>query len=414
MFREARTHFHRPAGPATLRAKREAPLRAKAEPLRAPDRLRADAGTAGASWKDSSSSRDGCPGPQIPLPQSPPPLRSLRGAHVGNVSRASPTRSSQAPPAATARSLSPGVVPSHSRIARDTSSVIAHFWFDHLALDLALNVAKKSVFGTATLVLRRVDPAAEEVHLDAVGFDLRSVRLDGARVAHRYDGRHDPRRRAAREGRGHTITVAYGATPRRGALLPRAPMSTSRIARDEQVWSSVPVEEDMRVTSFLCIDKPHVKMTTELSVRVPNGWDRPCRMGPWSQKETPKKGAWRFHWKMDAPHPSYLLTLVAGEFDEIEESAMRGGNSAKRGASRDTVPAFLPRSQGKAFEDGIRTFARTPNMIEHFAALTGTPYPWNKYAQVVVSDLHFWRDGKYDRHRRCTNTSSSIRARRST
>src|SRR5580698_5741091 len=63
------------------------------------------------------------------------------------------------------------------------------FQVEHLALDLALDVAKKSVFGTATLHLRRVDPDADEVHLDAIAFDLRSVRLDGARADYQYDGR---------------------------------------------------------------------------------------------------------------------------------------------------------------------------------------------------------------------------------
>jgi aminopeptidase N len=28
-------------------------------------------------------------------------------------------------------------------------------------------------------------------------------------------------------------------------------------------------------------------------------------------------------------------------------------------------------------------------MIEHFSEVTGVPYPWNKYAQVVVSDFIF-------------------------
>ncbi len=172
--------------------------------------------------------------------------------------------------------------------------------------------------------------------------------------------------------------------------------------RPRQVWSQCQ-EEDARY--FIpCIDKPHVKMTTEIAVRVPNGWTV-LSNGALVEKTTPKKGAWRFHWKMDAPHPSYLLTLVAGEFDEIEEIATRGGAaradagaSGKSGKSgkakggkdgpRDGVPLSYYVPKGR-LEDGLRTFARTPNMIEHFAALTGTPYPWNKYAQVVVSDFIF-------------------------
>ena len=40
-------------------------------------------------------------------------------------------------------------------------------------------------------------------------------------------------------------------------------------------------------------------------------------------------------------------------------------------------------------EDGRRTFARTPDMVAYFSELTGVPYPWNKYAQVVVADFIF-------------------------
>jgi aminopeptidase N len=78
---------------------------------------------------------------------------------------------------------------------------------------------------------------------------------------------------------------------------------------------------------------------------------------------------------MTEPHASYLLTLVAGEFAEIEAEA-------------DGVPlAYLvPKERAK---DGERTFLHTPQMIHHFGALLGVAYPWNKYAQVVVSDFIF-------------------------
>src|SRR5581483_3660844 len=67
-------------------------------------------------------------------------------------------------------------------------------------------------------------------------------------------------------------------------------------------------------------------------------------------------------------------------FVEIEENAKRG--------AKGTVPVSYLVPKGRV-EDGVRTFARTPKMIEHFGSLLGTPYPWNKYAQVVVSDFIF-------------------------
>jgi aminopeptidase N len=255
------------------------------------------------------------------------------------------------------------------------------FQVQHLAVDVALDIAKKSVFGTATLHLERVDPQATEVQLDAVGFDLRSVRLDGARASYQYDGRTITVAIPAGKERA-VVAVSYGATPRRGLYFLEPDEHVPD--RPRQVWSQCQ-EEDARY--FIpCIDKPHVKMTTELSVRVPNGW-RVLSNGALVAKTTPKAGAWRFHWRMDEPHPSYLITLVAGEFDEIEETARRGGPKPSKGAAPQVPLSYLvPKGR---LEDGIRTFARTPEMIEHFGTLTGTPYPWNKYAQVVVSDFIF-------------------------
>jgi aminopeptidase N len=265
------------------------------------------------------------------------------------------------------------------------------FQVEHLALDLALDVAKKSVFGTATLHLRRIDPAADEVQLDAIAFDLRSVKLDGAAADYRYDGRVLAVPVPLASDRV-VVSIAYGATPRRGLYFLEPDEHVPD--RPRQVWSQCQ-EEDARY--FLpCIDKPHVKMTTEIAVRVPNGWTV-LSNGALVAKSTPRTGAWRFHWKMDAPHPSYLLTLVAGEFDEVEEVAKRGGQAgsagsgkgSKRDAAREntvTLSYLVPKGR---LEDGLRTFARTPNMVEHFGTITGTPYPWNKYAQVVVSDFIF-------------------------
>ena len=243
------------------------------------------------------------------------------------------------------------------------------FLVRHLALDLALDVEKKSVAGVATLDVARIDPRASQISFDAIGFDLKSVKVDNHIVDAKYDGRTIvvP---LAKELQTATVAVAYQATPRRGLYFIEP--DEHYPDRPRQVWSQCQ-EEDAR--HFLpCHDKPHVKMTTELAVRVPNGWTV-LSNGKLAAKETPSKGGWFFHWKMEDPHASYLLTLVAGEFAEIE-------------AQVDGVPLSYLVPRGRE-ADGERTFARTPDMIAHFAKLLGVPYPWNKYAQVVVSDFIF-------------------------
>src|SRR5262249_28112526 len=57
-----------------------------------------------------------------------------------------------------------------------------------VGLDLALDFATRSVSGSATLLLRRVDPEATSVELDAIGFTISAVTVDGVSAAYVYDG----------------------------------------------------------------------------------------------------------------------------------------------------------------------------------------------------------------------------------
>jgi aminopeptidase N len=240
----------------------------------------------------------------------------------------------------------------------------------HLGLDLALDVSKKSVSGVATLRFERVDPEADELVLDAVGFELGAVSLDGAPADHAYDGAAI-RVRIPRGRAGGEVAVAYEATPRKGLYFLEP--DEFYPDRPRQVWTQCQ-EEDGRHW-FPAHDKPHVKMTTELRVRVPAGWTA-LSNGTLVASETGEGlDANTYHFKLDVPHPSYLMTLVAGEFARLEAQA-------------GDVPLAYLVPKGRE-EDGARTFARTPGMIELFGRLTGTPYPYRSYAQVVVSDFFF-------------------------
>ena len=245
------------------------------------------------------------------------------------------------------------------------------FTIQHIALELELLCDDKAFCGTATLDVTRVDPDATEIALDAVGFDVDAVQIADAKgkkglspAAHSYDG-ETLRVTIPSEVAAAQIRVSYRAVPRRGMyfLAPDEHVAD----RPRQVWTQCQ-DEDARAI-FPCHDKPHIKQTTELRVKAPSGWF------VLSNGELVEERDGFFHWKMTEPHPSYLFTLVAGEFSRIEESV-------------DGVPVSYLVPRGRE-ADGKRTFGRTPEMIRRFGELFGVPYPWNKYAQVVVSDFIF-------------------------
>jgi aminopeptidase N len=243
----------------------------------------------------------------------------------------------------------------------------------HLALDITLDVHAKGLRGEAALDVRRVDPTADELPLDAVGFDVQDVRVDGKSVTWRYDGLTllVPVALGCAEAR---VTVRYRATPRRGLYFIEP--DEHYPGKPRQVWSQCQ-EEDARHW-FPCHDSPHVKMTTELIAHVPNGWHA-LSNGLLVASDQPPTGDFTWAWRMDDPHASYLVSLVAGEFAELGASIHVAGREIP-------VSYLVPRGREA---DGWRTFARTPQILEHFSAVTGVPYPWGKYAQVVVADFIF-------------------------
>ena len=80
-----------------------------------------------------------------------------------------------------------------------------------------------------------------------------------------------------------------------------------------------------------------------------------------------------WHWLQEVPHVSYLVSLVVGEFDHWTEEV-------------DGLPLeyYVPVGRRK---DGERSFANTADMIRCLSDFAGEPYPYAKYAQVVVPDF---------------------------
>ena len=254
------------------------------------------------------------------------------------------------------------------------------FAISHLALDLDLDFATQSVSGSATLSFERVSASAAELPLDAIGFAIESVRVDAGKgfssAPFDYDGDTLTVRDLGRVRTGK-VEVRYSATPRRGMyfLAPDAKVKN----RPTQVWTQCQ-DEDAR--HFIpCHDKPHVKMTSELRVRVPNGFVA-LSNGELIASQTPAgKKPWSYHFRLDQPHPSYLLSLVAGDFTIIDD------RHADLGKEKQVpVRYYVPPARKK---DAARSFGETPRMIELFSRITGVPFPWQRYSQIVVSDFIF-------------------------
>ncbi len=120
---------------------------------------------------------------------------------------------------------------------------------------------------------------------------------------------------------------------------------------------------------FPCNDEPYDKAVTEVIAHVPDGYQA-ISNGSLVQEASPEAGWKFFHWKMDKPHSTYLVSLAVGKFAQV--SADYQGKTV----SVWTAPGKVDKAR-YALESTLKSMA-------FFEDFLGVPYPWPKYATVTV------------------------------
>jgi hypothetical protein len=118
-------------------------------------------------------------------------------------------------------------------------------------------------------------------------------------------------------------------------------------------------------------DLPDDKATAECYITVPKSWKAISNGKLLGVKKTGTTSIW--HWKMDQPFSTYLISVVAGEYVE-------GKSKWHDVPVSYAVPPGLER-------EGKLSFGTTPKMIDLYSRLTGVDYPYAKFSQEVVGDF---------------------------
>ena len=214
--------------------------------------------------------------------------------------------------------------------------------------------------------------SASSIDLDAEDMTISEVGLaQGTKLPFTHEGRRlaiDLGRKAS-AGEKFNLGIVYSASPKAGLFF--ISPDPAQPKKQWQVWSQGETEENHRW--FPCYDYPNDRATTEVIVSVRAKY-RTISNGELVKTETGREG-WRTeHWKMDIPHVAYLTSIVAGEFDIVEDAG--------------PVPLRYVVPKGWHTPEEIRhTFCRTPDMMKFYGERTGVPYPYVKYDQVVVDDF---------------------------
>ena len=244
----------------------------------------------------------------------------------------------------------------------------------HVRLELDLDFRRKRVSGTATHEFTPILDGLASLDLDCEELRVRRVRLKGRRAPLRFEhagGRLTVRFPRPLARRRTSISIEYEGNPRRGLYF--CGPDEHHPERLVQAWTQGQ-DQDARFW-FPCYDYPNQKASTELVATVPAAMTAISNGRLVRRTVDRRKGTATFHWRQAIPHVSYLVTLVAGEF-EANRQRWRG------------LPMTVWAPPGRS-ADARRACGKTPKMMEFFSRWTGEAYPYEKYDQVFVQDFIF-------------------------
>ncbi len=258
----------------------------------------------------------------------------------------------------------------------------------HSKIMLRFDVSQKQITGDVTHTLAVLRDNTAKISFDSVGLTIHSVTVDRAPATYETTATKlvVTLPAPAKTGQKFEIEIKYDGKPSKGIffILPDAGYPDRPI----QIWTQGESED----TRFYLptYDYPNDRLTTETILTVPASWLTVAN-GKLLSVTDVGKGLKTWTWKESLPSSTYLITVVAGELDEVKDS-WRG----------IPVNYYAPKGRGDRLQIN---YGRTPAMMDLFSKKFGVDYPWEKYDQAMVDDFVA---GGMENSSATTNSSESL------
>src|SRR6266403_1552643 len=258
----------------------------------------------------------------------------------------------------------------------------------HSKIALKFDVEQKKVIGDVTHTLTILKDSTSKLAFDSVGLTIHSVSVNKAAAKFETTATEliVPLASAAKKGDKFEVEIKYEGKPSKGAyfILP----DKDYPEQPKEIWTQGESED----TRFYLptYDYPNDRLTTETILTVPAAWLTVAN-GKLIGVKDAGNGLRTWSWQESLPSSTYLITVVAGEFEEVKDS-WRG----------KPVTYYAPKGRGDRLKIN---YGRTPQMLELFSKKLGVEYPWEKYAQSMVDDFVA---GGMENSSATTNASSSL------
>ena len=137
-----------------------------------------------------------------------------------------------------------------------------------------------------------------------------------------------------------------------------------------QIWTQGETESNSHWLPT--IDQPNERTTAQIELTVPDDF-KTLGNGVLKSSQPTGNGLRTDIWAIDKPIQVYAIMFAIGKFSIVKDESWKDV-----GVEYYVEPEFEPYAK--------KMFKNTPEMVGYFSGITGVPYPWNKYSQVVVRD----------------------------
>ncbi len=240
----------------------------------------------------------------------------------------------------------------------------------HMALDIEVDIPEGRISGSVSHTFTPFSSACQRVSFDSDRTTIHGVTLKGQALDFQLNSQTlwiDLNKSYSWEDT-ITVKINYTSYPTMGFYFVRP--DSSYPEKQLQGWTQ---GEDTDNHFWVPMhDYPNDKMTWECKLTV----DKPLsaisngELVSVSEQDDQRT----FHWRENVPNVTYLLSVAVGDYKKIEDEW-------------DGIPVNYWVYQHHDRDDALRSFGKTPAMMEFFSDITGVRYPFEKYDQTIIEDF---------------------------
>lgn len=260
----------------------------------------------------------------------------------------------------------------------------------HTKLEVRFDWEKQQLHGNAVITLKPYFYPAKAITLDAKNFEIKKVILANSPAKFSYDTTQLTIFLDKEYTRNDTlkIIIDYVAKPNeRQAQVGTAIQSDKGLYfinpdgkeknKPTQLWTQG--EPESNSCWFPTVDKPNERMTHEIFMTLDSAHKNFVTLsnGLLLSSKNNADGSRTDHWKQSLPSAPYLVMMAAGDFAVVKETPIPIGG-------KNLEVNYYVEHEYEPYAKAV--FGKTPEMIEFFSTKMQTPYPWEKFSQIVVRD----------------------------